>query len=329
MKGADVMKTKKQRFISGLLVVVFVLNLLDGRIFRYCWEQLKAYAAASDYSVGFYWETKGLGESNDKDRSYSLSNGDTVLTLTEMENEDPVLRSTFFFNLARAIEPGKLTFTITGLDKLIRNGTLTMNMNDPNLVGTWEIKKDKVTDTYTFVNKVRVTSNNETTFTWQFNSREAINGSDIELKTEVKVTETITTQEPDPETGEIKTVKRDGETIKLDTNPLVFKYHSIYDDSEVKIICKDINDTDFNNLNADYDWRSYYSMLGLKGLSELTQPLSKGGVKFGLVKADFKTDTNTDAEAETAYQNYLETLAKAHRLYRQREIFRTISKLSE
>ena len=320
MKGADVMKTKKQRFISGLLVVVFVLNLLDGRIFRYCWEQLKAYAAASDYSVGFYWETKGLGESNDKDRSYSLSNGDTVLTLTEMENEDPVLRSTFFFNLARAIEPGKLTFTITGLDKLIRNGTLTMNMNDPNLVGTWEIKKDKVTDTYTFVNKVRVTSNNETTFTWQFNSREAINGSDIELKTEVKVTETITTQEPDPETGEIKTVKRDGETIKLDTNPLVFKYHSIYDDSEVKIICKDINDTDFNNLNADYDWRSYYSMLGLKGLSELTQPLSKGGVKFGLVKADFKTDTNTDAEAETAYQNYLETLAK-HIGYTDREKF--------
>ncbi|MBQ4465017.1 MAG: hypothetical protein II916_03540, partial [Oscillospiraceae bacterium] len=304
------MKTRRQRSLAVLLSVLLIVSLIDGQLLSECSRQLKAYAAKSDYAVGFYWETKGLGDNNDTERSYSLSNHDTVLTLTEKEDENPVLRSTFYFNLARAVEPGNLKFTITGLDGLIRSGTLTMNMNDPNLMGTWDIQKNEAADVYTFVNKVRVTSNNETTFTWQFNSREAVNGSDIVLDTAVEVIETITEQQVDPETGEITTVKKNGDMIPLDTNPLEFRYNSIHDENEVKIVCKDINDTDFNNLNVDYDWRSYASILGLKGLNELTMPTGKSGVRFGLTQADFKKEDGTEEEEKAAYAQYLETLAK-------------------
>ncbi|MBR0484009.1 MAG: hypothetical protein IJJ69_04415 [Oscillospiraceae bacterium] len=289
-------KTHCNRVIAVLLTIVFMINLFDGRVMSELWRQLKTFAAASDYSVGFYWDTSGLGESDATARSYALSNDNTTLELTEFINENPVLKTTFFFNLARTIEPEHMEFTITGLNKLIRDGTLSLNMKDPNLVGTWEITKDEANDVYTFKNKVKVTSNNETTFTWQFNSREAMNGADITLETSVKVTEIITTYQTNPDTGEQIAIQTDQPAITLESNPINFKYHSEHDANEVKIVCKDINDTDFNNLNGDYDWRSYYSMLGLEGFTEYNKKISDGGTEY--------VGTNQEYEAHVIEQDY-------------------------
>ena len=275
MKGADRMKTKKWRFVSGLLAVIFLFNLVDKQILSFFFHQLKAYAAASDYAIGFSWDISGLGENDHVNRTYELTADNTNLYLKEMEDESPVLKTTFSFNLARAIEPGNLSFTITGLNDLIRNGTLDLNRNDPNIVGTWDILKNDENDTYTFTNKVRVTSNNETTFTWQFDSRKGINGADIDLITECSVIEqkVVTTTITDPETGEETTTTEIVKTppISLDPNDLHFHYESEVDENQVKIVCKLLEETDFNNLNGDYDWRDYYSMLGLAGLKEMTK----------------------------------------------------------
>lgn len=192
-------KTAFGRVMAFMLALVMVLDLFGERTAYEILGGLKTYAAASDYSVGFHWDTTGLGENNGTDREYSLDKNSTELTLTEKTDENPVLKTTFFFNLAKKIEPGNMEFTITGLDELIRNGKLTMNLNDPNLVGTWDYVKDEATDTYTFINKVEISSNNETTFTWQFNSRDAVDGADIELKTSVKVTEVETKKTYDEE----------------------------------------------------------------------------------------------------------------------------------
>ncbi len=270
------MLSLRQRIISGILAAVFIFDLIDGRTFSGLLKRVGAYAAESDYSVGFYWDTSALGDNNGTERSYSLSNGDTVLDFTENSDENPILKTTFSFNLAKAIEKDHLEFTITGLDKLIRNGTLTLDMNDPNLVGTWDITKDAANDVYTFRNKVRVTSNNETTFTWQFASRDAINGSDIQLDTKVKIleTETYIDDEGNPAVRDCE------EPIEIDTNSLNIRYHSECDENDVKIVCKDINETDFNNLNSSYDWRSYYSVVGLKGMEEYTKSPVNGGVEY-------------------------------------------------
>ena len=269
------MKTKKWRFVSGLLAVIFLFNLVDKQILSFFFHQLKAYAAASDYAIGFSWDISGLGENDHVNRTYELTADNTNLYLKEMEDESPVLKTTFSFNLARAIEPGNLSFTITGLNDLIRNGTLDLNRNDPNIVGTWDILKNDENDTYTFTNKVRVTSNNETTFTWQFDSRKGINGADIDLITECSVIEqkVVTTTITDPETGEETTTTEIVKTppISLDPNDLHFHYESEVDENQVKIVCKLLEETDFNNLNGDYDWRDYYSMLGLAGLKEMTK----------------------------------------------------------
>ena len=273
------MKHKKHRFISGLLAVVFMINLIDPGLLKETFNTLRAYAAATDYSVGFLWDISELTQipdegsssvsgdtttifdsANSELRDVTLDASKTTLLLKEYKDENPVLKTTFSFNLKKSIDPGNMEFTITGLDELIRNGTLTLNMNDPNLVKTWKIEKVPGEDKYKFTNLVRVTSNNQTTFTWQFNSRSAVNDSNITLETSCKVKEI----ETDPDTGEIISTT----TIPLDTNPITFKYQSVADENEVKIVCEDIDKLDVNNLNKDYDWRSYRSMLGLKGISE-------------------------------------------------------------
>ncbi|EGC02663.1 SpaA isopeptide-forming pilin-related protein [Ruminococcus albus] len=292
-------KTAFGRVMAFMLALVMVLDLFGERTAYEILGGLKTYAAASDYSVGFHWDTTGLGENNGTDREYSLDKNSTELTLTEKTDENPVLKTTFFFNLAKKIEPGNMEFTITGLDELIRNGKLTMNLNDPNLVGTWDYVKDEATDTYTFINKVEISSNNETTFTWQFNSRDAVDGADIELKTSVKVTEVETKKTYDEEKGEWVTEKIPKlPAITLESNPINLKYHSVHDENNVKIVCKDINDTDFNNLNSKYDWRSYRSVLGLDGMTEYTK---KNGTA---------TDaSNQELDAHIIEQNYDEQVA--------------------
>ncbi|MBQ8923123.1 MAG: hypothetical protein IJ060_13380, partial [Oscillospiraceae bacterium] len=259
------MKTKLMRFICIFLSAVFLMDSLSDRTFFLYWNTLHAHAAASDYEVRFFWDTSGLGEQGDN-REYSLSADGTSLYLKEMKDEPVTLKTTFYFNLERAVEPGNLTFTIEGLDQLIRDGKLIMNLEDPNLVGTWDYSRDKDKDSYTFVNNSRVTSNNESTFTWQFESREAINEALLLLNTQVKVTEV--TSVTDPETGEVTEVKNE---IKLDSAPLQLSYESVHDENECKIVCRNVDETDFNNLNTDYDWRSYYSMVGLKGMTERTK----------------------------------------------------------
>ena len=292
-------KTAFGRVMAFMLALVMVLDLFGERTAYEILGGLKTYAAASDYSVGFHWDTTGLGENNGTDREYSLDKNSTELTLTEKTDENPVLKTTFFFNLAKKIEPGNMEFTITGLDELIRNGKLTMNLNDPNLVGTWDYVKDEATDTYTFINKVEISSNNETTFTWQFNSRDAVDGADIELKTSVKVTEVETKKTYDEEKGEWVTEKIPKlPAITLESNPINLKYHSVHDENNVKIVCKDINDTDFNNLNSKYDWRCYRSVLGLDGMTEYTK---KNGTA---------TDaSNQELDAHIIEQNYDEQVA--------------------
>ena len=292
-------KTAFGRVMAFVLALVMVLDLFGERTAYEILGGLKTYAAASDYSVGFHWDTTGLGENNGTDREYSLDKNSTELTLTEKTDENPVLKTTFFFNLAKKIEPGNMEFTITGLDELIRNGKLTMNLNDPNLVGTWDYVKDEATDTYTFINKVEISSNNETTFTWQFNSRDAVDGADIELKTSVKVTEVETKKTYDEEKGEWVTEKIPKlPAITLESNPINLKYHSVHDENNVKIVCKDINDTDFNNLNSKYDWRCYRSVLGLDGMTEYTK---KNGTA---------TDaSNQELDAHIIEQNYDEQVS--------------------
>ena len=203
------MKTKKQRFVSSFLAVVLILNLIDGRILSYCWQQIKAFAAAQDYTGYFQWDISELttppaggsasGENpvivTNKDekqvREITLTNN-TDLFLKESADDNPVLKTTFYFNLKRGVDAGLLEFTITGMDELIRNGTLKLNDQDPNLVKTWEITQDEKSGNYTFKNKVRVTSNNETTFTWQFNSREAVTDTNITLNTESPLSKKLT-----------------------------------------------------------------------------------------------------------------------------------------
>ncbi len=309
------MKTKKQRFVSSFLAVILILNLIDGRVLSYCWQQLKAFAAAQDYTGYFQWDISELttppengsasGENpviiTDKNgkqmREITLTNN-TDLFLKESADDNPVLKTTFYFNLKRGVDAGLLEFTITGMDELIRNGTLKLNDQDPNLVKTWEITQDEKTGNYTFKNKVRVTSNNETTFTWQFNSREAVTDTNITLNTECKITEI----EYDPDTG--LEVKR--EQITLDTNDLIFSYESEPDKSQVKIVCEDLEELDVNNLNVDYDWRSYRSTLGLEGITEYTK--TNGGQPFRKTRADFETDNeyNTYIKNIAEYMGYLD-----------------------
>lgn len=175
---------KKQRFTSALLAVVFIINMLDIGFLKDGLVSLRAYAAASSYSVGFSWDISELEKAPEggssvksgdtttvKDasdnllRNVTLDATKTQLTLNEHENENPILKTTFSFNLKKGIDAGNMEFTITGLDDLIRKGVLTMNMNDPNLVKTWKIEKVDGEDKYKFTNLVRVTSNNQTTFT--------------------------------------------------------------------------------------------------------------------------------------------------------------------
>ena len=319
------MKTKKQRFISGLLAVILIINLIDGRIFRYCWQQLKAYAVASDYEVSFSWDISELSngadenglvtnENNKEIRQVTLD-GTTALSLIEYANDNPILMTTFNFNLKKSIEKGDLSFTITGLDELIRptkegeqHGILELNTQDPNLVSDWTMTRN-ADGSYTFVNNKRVTSNNQTTFTWQFNSREAFTNKDITLETVVKVTEHEEVQKLDeydnPMTDENNAlIYVDKPTdIVIDTNDLTFHYEAEHDKNEVKIVCESVEDLDVNNLNVNYDWRSYRSVLGLKGLDEMTNSTRNGGVKFGLTRDDFTSDAS--------YEAYLNKLATA------------------
>ncbi|MCR4646070.1 MAG: hypothetical protein K5695_11810 [Oscillospiraceae bacterium] len=257
------------RFIAALIAIVvslYFVNLIftpDNQAF------LRAAAAAKDYAVGFKWDISELiadGQADDgtthpadPSRIVELTNGGKDLKLTELVSENPVLKTTFSFNLRKAIEPGNLTFTIEGMDSLIRDGVIDMGMNDPNLVKTWDIQKVPGEDKYTFTNKVKVTSNNETTFTWQFKSRDAINQYDIDLKTSCVVTE-VEMENGEP-TGNTQ-------QVELNTNPIHFHYESVKDENEVKIVCQKIEDLDANNMNTDYDWRGYYSMIGLEGLTE-------------------------------------------------------------
>lgn len=269
---------KKHRFTSALLAVVFIINMLDIGFLKDGLVSLRAYAAASSYSVGFSWDISELEKAPEggssvksgdtttvKDasgnllRNVTLDATKTQLTLDEHENENPILKTTFSFNLKKGIDAGNMEFTITGLDDLIRKGVLTMNMNDPNLVKTWKIEKVKGEDKYKFTNLVRVTSNNQTTFTWQFDSRAAVNGSDITLETSCRVIET----ETDPDTGDVTKTE-----VDLETNDITLKYTSAHDDSQVKIVCEELQYLDVNNLNTEYDWRSYLSRLGLEGFTE-------------------------------------------------------------
>ena len=269
---------KKHRFTSALLAVVFIINMLDIGFLKDGLVSLRAYAAASSYSVGFSWDISELEKAPEggssvksgdtttvKDasgnllRNVTLDATKTQLTLDEHENENPILKTTFSFNLKKGIDAGNMEFTITGLDDLIRKGVLSLNMNDPNLVKTWKIEKVKGEDKYKFTNLVRVTSNNQTTFTWQFDSRAAVNGSDITLETSCRVIET----ETDPDTGDVTKTE-----VDLETNDITLKYTSAHDDSQVKIVCEELQYLDVNNLNTNYDWRSYLSRLGLEGFTE-------------------------------------------------------------
>ena len=284
------MITLKQRIAAGLLAVIFMFNLLDGNLLTESLRQLKAFAVASDYTGYFEWNISELeappvdGSSSENDssilvtdkdgndvREVSLADG-VDLSLKEYANEDPVLKTTFYFNLKHGVDAGNLEFTITGMSDLVRKGDLKLNDTDPNLVKTWEIIPNS-DGSYTFRNKVRVTSNNETTFTWQFNSRDAIDGTNITLETSCKIWEV----EIDPETGESH---RMDTPVELDTNDLTFHYESEHDQNQVLIVCEHIDDLDVNNLNVDYDWRSYRAVLGLQGLDEYTKRKESGGVEI-------------------------------------------------
>ena len=273
------MKFKKRRVVALLVSIFFILNIIYDGILRNTSDSMRSFAAATDYSVGFKWDVSELvappaggtatesgntttvkTEGGEVVREVTLSSDKADLILNEYEDENPVLKTTFSFNLKKRVDPGNMEFTISGLDALIRNGKLTLNMNDPNLVKSWKIEKVEGKDQYKFTNLESVSSNNETTFTWQFNSREAVNGSNITLETSCTVKEI----ETDPNTGEvIKTTP-----ISLNTNPVTFHYQSVPDENEVKIVCEDLEKLIVNNLNQDYDWRSYRSTLGLKGLHE-------------------------------------------------------------
>lgn len=294
------MKKLNKRIVSVILAIVICLNIIDVNILKDGWNFLRAYASSQDYSVGFKWDVSELildGQADydddhpaDPSRYVELSNGGKTLKLTEVDDENPVLKTTFSFNLKKAIDPGNLTFTISGLDDLIRDGSLVMSMNDPNLVKTWNISRVEADgdnpEYYVFTNKVRVTSNNETTFTWQFNAREAVNLSDIELKTSCVVTEVEIIENDDGTTTE----KR--EDVTFDTPPLTFQYESVHDVNEVKIVAQKIEDLDANNLNVNYDWRSYYSVIGLEGLQEYK--LNPSNHSSDLTQA---VPTNDDEEA--------------------------------
>ena len=293
------------------MAFVFIVNLIDGRAFMYCWENLRAFAAVQDYTGYFQWNISELtnppeggnatktGDSisvtdkNDKEiREVTLTNNVDLL-LKEFADDNPVLKTTFYFNLKNGVDPGLLEFTITGMDELIRDGKLQLNDKDPNLVKTWEIIPNE-DGSYTFRNKVRVTSNNETTFTWQFNSRDAINDTNITLQTECKITEI----KYDTETGN----ETEREVITLDTNDLTFSYQSEPDKCQVKIVCEAPEDLDVNNLNVKYDWRSYRSVLGLEGLDEYTRDKNKGGIQLGKNRSDF--------ESEQDYNDYINDIAQ-------------------
>ena len=309
MEGADRMKTKKQRFISAFMAFVFIVNLIDGRAFMYCWEHLRAFAAVQDYTGYFQWNiseltkppTDGSAVETDDSTIVMDKNGKEIrevtmtnnvdLLLKEFADDNPVLKTTFYFNLKNGVDPGLLEFTITGMDELIRDGKLQLNDKDPNLVKTWEIIPND-NGSYTFRNKVRVTSNNETTFTWQFNSRDAINDTNITLQTECKITEI----KYDTETGEAT----GREVITLDTNDLTFSYQSEPDKCQVKIVCEALEDLDVNNLNVKYDWRSYRSVLGLEGLYEYKN--KNGSIPLGKNRSDF--------ESEQDYNNYINDIAQ-------------------
>ncbi|MBR1384928.1 MAG: BspA family leucine-rich repeat surface protein [Ruminococcus sp.] len=299
------MRTLKQRIAAGLFAVIFMLNLLDGNVLSESWRLLKAFAAAIDYTGYFEWDISELetppvdGSSSkndpsilitDKDgknvREVSLANG-VDLSLKEYTNEDPVLKTTFYFNLKQGVNAGNLEFTITGMSDLVRKGDLKLNDTDPNLVKTWDIIPNE-DGSYTFRNKVRVTSNNETTFTWQFNSRDAINDTDITLETSCKIWE----EELDPETGKLNRIEL---PIELDTNDLTFHYESEHDQNQVLIVCEHIDDLDVNNLNVDYDWRSYRAVLGLEGLDEYTKRKESNGVIID--PSDDSIDSDFEAHA--------------------------------
>ena len=299
------MRTLKQRAAAGLLLVIFMLSLLDGELLAESRKQLRALAAASDYTGYFEWDISELtappvgGDASDNGSSVQVTDkkGENVrevslsdmvdLSLKEYTNEDPVLKTTFYFNLKQGVDAGNIEFTITGMNDLVRKGELKLNDTDPNLVKTWEIIPNS-DGSYTFRNKVRVTSNNETTFTWQFNSRNAINGTDITLETSCKIWEV----EIDPETGESHRVDT---PVELDTNGLTFHYESEPDRNQVLIVCEHVDDLDVNNLNVDYDWRSYRAMLGLEGLDEYTKRPESGGVIID--PADGTVDPVFDAHA--------------------------------
>ncbi len=271
------MKKRYSRLVSAFLVFILIFDLFGSSAGGGAdiAGMLRAYAAREDYSVSFHWTTEGLDGETDK-RDCTLNSSEDVMELKEKVNEPVNLKAVFNLNLEKRIDAGNISFTITGLNALVRSGMLPLNVLDPSIIETWEIVPDYANDTYTFTNRVPVVSDNETTFTWSFESRNAVNGSDITLGTSVTIKEFDENDNPMPD-------------IVIDTGDLRLKYESVHDDNQVKIVCKDPDETDFNNLNGHYDWRSYYSVVGLKGIKEYDKQ-AEGRTEY--VGANQETDAH-------------------------------------
>ena len=169
------MKIKTRlRWLSGLLAVAILLQFIDPQLLHDSFRMLRTWAAASSYQAYFQWDISELmeppengvtvGDTVYKDeaktvpaRQITLTNG-TALDVHEYADENVILKTTFYFNPKQSVDAGKLKFTIEGLDELIRNGTLTMDLGDPNLVKTWDYQKVDGKDQYVFVNTVPITS---------------------------------------------------------------------------------------------------------------------------------------------------------------------------
>ena len=111
----------------------------------YCWKQLRAFAAAQEYTGYFQWNISEItnspegGSTTETDDSTIVmdKNGKEIrevtmtnnvdLLLKEFADDNPVLKTTFYFNLKNGVDPGLLEFTIMGMDELIRDGKLQYN----------------------------------------------------------------------------------------------------------------------------------------------------------------------------------------------------------
>ncbi len=198
---------------------------------------------------------------NNKLRDISLTNGNADLSIIESADEPVQLRTVFYIDpQTKTIPPGHITFTIDGLNDLVRSGVLSLNDKDPDVTSVWKIEHDTENDKWTFTNQKEIQSNSETVFTWNFDSRAGINPSNIELETRCIVYEDTINEDG--------SINEKANEIPISTNSINLHYESIRDDYDVRIVCQNPDEVDVNNLNTDFDWHSFYTMVGLKGIKE-------------------------------------------------------------